>query len=151
MLLWVTAGKGTRSCCPISQNRSKIGALSLGPVNFFNPAFLCRELYWGGQDEGEMRNTCLFLRRKTNFGKNILTEEAQLFHTRAYTAKSFPVNLSSVFFALLPPSQVCRIFCVSPTRSLFTTASEKFLVFIGRSLHDLLSFNLSSLFKVGPH
>lgn len=131
MLLGITAGKRTRSCCFISQNRSQVSALPLGPGNLFNPAFLCRELHWGGhrekEDEGERRNTCLFLKGKATFGKNIVPQEAQLFNARADPAKSFSVNLRNAFLPHLARS--AGIFCFSSTCSLFFTAQKKSFLF----------------------
>lgn len=99
MFIGMTAGKRTGSCCLISENRSKICALPLGPGNLFNPTFLCRDLSWEGhrekRDEEKRKNTYLFLRQKTTFGKNIVSQEAQLFQVDP--AKCISVNLRNVF------------------------------------------------------
>lgn len=127
----MTVGKRTRSCCPISENRSQTSALSCGPGNLFNPTFLCRELSWdghrekGNEEKGE--NSYLFLRGKTTFGRNVVPQEAQ--HFQADPAKCFSMNLRNAFFALFPSSQVCRHFCFSLSRSLFFYCTKKCVLF----------------------
>lgn len=103
----MTVGKRTRSCCPISENRSQTSALSRGPGNLFNPTFLCRELSWdghrekGNEEKGE--NSYLFLRGKTTFGRNVVPQEAQ--HFQADPAKCLSMNLRNAF---LPCSYLAR-------------------------------------------
>lgn len=117
MLLGITAGKRTRSCSPISQNRSKISALPLGPANLFNPAFLCREK----EDEGERRNTYLFLRGKTNWQK-YCPPGGTAFPCKGRSCKILFCDLKNAFLPCSHPARSAGIFSFSPTHSLFFTA-----------------------------
>lgn len=152
MLLGITTDKGIRSFCPISPRRNEISALPLEPGNLFNSAFLYREhsafLYrrWYKQKNGgKGRNIYLFLRR-TTFGKNFVSQKSHIFYTRTYPATSFPVNLS-MLFALLPHSLLVFL-CISPTSSFFSTTREKVIFFfVGKGLHKLSVYNISSLLK----